>query len=57
METHPASMVVTIAVEGQQPVRGSVTVDGGPPRPFVGLLQLLRILSELLAPQAAPRDA
>jgi hypothetical protein len=46
-------MVITIWVEDQHPVAGRAGVDGRPPRPFAGWLQLLRLLSDLVEGQAA----
>jgi hypothetical protein len=45
-------MVITIWVEDQHPVAGRAGVDGRPPRPFAGWLQLLGLLSDLVERQA-----
>jgi hypothetical protein len=41
-------MVITIWVEDQHPVAGRAGVEGRPPRPFGGWLQLLGLLSDLV---------
>jgi hypothetical protein len=46
-------MVITIWVEHQHPVAGRAGVDGRPPRPFAGWLQLLGLLSDPVEGQAA----
>jgi hypothetical protein len=46
-------MVITIWVEDRDPVVGRAGVDGRPPRPFGGWLQLLGLLSDLVEGQAA----
>jgi hypothetical protein len=45
-------MVITIWVEDQHPVAGRAGVDGRPPRPFAGWLQLLGLLADLVERQA-----
>jgi hypothetical protein len=44
-------MVITIWVEDRFPVVGRARVDGRPPRPFAGWLQLLGLLSDLVEGQ------
>lgn len=41
-------MRIMICVRPAKALRGEVSVDGGPARPFTGWLQLLSILGELL---------
>jgi hypothetical protein len=41
-------MVITIWVEDQYPVAGRAGVEGRPPRPFAGWLQLLGLLADLV---------
>jgi hypothetical protein len=41
-------MVITIWVEGRDPVVGRAGVGDQPPRPFAGWLQLLGLLSDLV---------
>jgi hypothetical protein len=45
-------MVITIWVEDQHPAAGRAGVDGRPPRPFAGWLQLLGLLADLVERQA-----
>jgi hypothetical protein len=46
-------MVITIWVEDQHPVAGRAGVDGRPPRPFAGWLQLLGLLAALVEQRTA----
>jgi hypothetical protein len=45
-------MVITIWVQDQHPVTGRAGVEGRPPRPFAGWLQLLGLLADLVEGQA-----
>jgi hypothetical protein len=45
-------MVITIWVEDQHPVAGRAGIEGRPPRPFAGWLQLLGLLADLVERQA-----
>jgi hypothetical protein len=44
-------MVITIWVDGHTPVAGRAAGAGQPPRSFVGWLQLLSVLADLMKPQ------
>jgi hypothetical protein len=44
-------MVLTIWAEDQHPVAGRAGVEGRPPRPFAGWLQLLGLLADLVQEQ------
>jgi hypothetical protein len=48
----PAAMLIRIRIENPRPLAGTATVEGGDPLPFDGWLELLRVISELVA--AAP---
>ena len=45
-----APMLIRIVVEQAQPLAGTATTEGRDPLPFEGWLELLRVLSELVAP-------
>jgi hypothetical protein len=47
---------IEITMATTQPPQGEVAVVGGHPQPFVGWLQLLRILVEAVAPRGGPTD-
>jgi hypothetical protein len=44
-------MVITIWVDDRNPVQGRAAGVGQPPRPFVGWLQLLLVLADLMEPR------
>lgn len=44
-------MVITIWVDNHNPLEGRAAGAGQPPRPFVGWLQLLSVLADLIQPQ------
>jgi hypothetical protein len=44
-------MVITIWVDNLNPVEGRAAGADQPPRPFVGWLQLLSVLADLMEPQ------
>jgi hypothetical protein len=46
-------MLIRISVESTQPFSGTATTEGAEPLHFDGWLELLRVISELVA--AAPR--
>ena len=43
-------MQITIQVDAVGPPSGALVVDRGDPQPFVGWLELLRMLSDLMPP-------
>ncbi len=48
------AMEIEISVASTQPPQGEVAVEGGHRQPFVGWLQLLRLLVEAVAPPGGP---
>lgn len=47
-------VIIHLRIEGRDPPRGQLWSDGAAPRPFTGWLDLLRLLSELLAGPSPP---
>lgn len=47
-------VLIHLRVDEEKPPVGAVGPAGGPLRPFVGWLELLRVLSELLDGEPAP---
>ena len=42
-------MQITIDIQRNQPLTGTASLDGHPPRAFAGWLELLRVVAELAA--------
>jgi hypothetical protein len=42
-------MLIRISIERTQPLAGAAATEGGEPVPFEGWLELLRVVSELVA--------
>lgn len=47
---------ISISIESTQPLAGAAMTDGGEPVPFDGWLELLRVVSELVATDAGGED-
>lgn len=43
-------MLIRISIDSTQPLTGTAATEASGPRPFAGWLELLRVISELLAP-------
>jgi hypothetical protein len=46
-------MLIRIRIESTQPLAGTAAAKGSDPLPFEGWLELLRVISELVAAEAA----
>jgi hypothetical protein len=47
-----AAVLIRLWIQGSQPLAGTAATEGGEPLPFEGWLEMLRVVSELVA--AAP---
>jgi hypothetical protein len=47
-------MVIQISVDTTQPLAGTAAAERGAPVPFIGWLELLRVISALVETEAAP---
>jgi hypothetical protein len=47
-------MLIRVQIESTQPLAGTAAAEGSDPLPFDGWLELLRVISELVAAEAAP---
>ena len=50
-----AAVLIHVWIEGSQPLAGTAAIEGGDPLRFDGWLELLRVVSELVAADTVSR--